>query len=390
MAHVARTRHNSELPGSDSCHMRSMTHRFLLLALGASLVLAGCGESKDEPAAADPSSAALAVSLAPVEARSIDRVVVAAGPVAPWEEMLLGVELSGLRVTALNVDVSDEVRQGDVLIELDHRTLDAELAQAVAADREAQAGIVLAETNLARGVALSEKQLISARDLDELRAGLVQAQARGATARAQRDAAQLRRSFAELRAPQPGVVSRRMVQPGQVVSSGDALLHLIRDGRLEWRAELAEADLARVREGARVELVAADGTTVIGAVRAVTPGLDTGTRTGWAYVDLPEPGSLKPGAYVEGRIETGRATATMVPAQAIVERDGYTYAFTVDGDNVAKRVRVRTGTADGAYVEVVDGLAAGDTVVARGAGFLSDGDRVRVVAAPARTAQAAR
>jgi hypothetical protein len=79
----------------------------------------------------------------------------------------------------------------------------------------------------------------------------------------------------------------------------------------------------------------------------------------------------------------------MVPAQAIVERDGYTYAFKVGPDNVAKRVRVRTGAADGAFVEVLEGVAAGESVVARGAGFLSDGDRVRVVAAQPAQAQAA-
>lgn len=365
-----------------------MTHRLPLLAAFASLLLAACGEDKGA-APADTAAAALAVGLAPVEVRTIERAVLASGPVAPWEEMLLGVELSGLRVTSLHVDVGQSVRRGDVLLELDHRTLDAELAQAVAADREAQAGVTLAQTNLARGMALSERRLISASDLDNLRATLVQAQARAATARAQRDAAELRRSFAQLRAPRDGVVSRRMVQPGQVVSAGQELLRLIRDNRLEWRAELAEADLARVAEGAKATIVAADGSEVAGTVRAVTPGLDTGTRTGWAYVDLPQPGTLKAGAFVEGRIETGRATATMVPAQAIVERDGYTYAFKVGADNVARRVRVRTGAADGSFVEVLEGVAAGDSVVARGAGFLSDGDRVRVVAPQPAQAQAA-
>ena len=363
--------------------MRRPTHCFVLPALVAALALAACAEREDEAPAGGDAGAALSVSLVPAEVRAVDRSVVAAGPVAAWEEMQLGVELSGSRVTALHVEVGDEVREGDVLIELDHRTLDAELAQAVASDREAQAGITLAQTNLARGDALSERQLISKADLDNLRAALVQAQARGATARAQREAAQLRRSFATLRAPHAGIVSQRMVQPGQVVASGQALLHLIRDGRLEWRAELAEADLARVAQGARAELRSSDGTAVAGTVRAVTPGLDAGTRTGWAYVDLPQPGPLKAGAYVEGRIETGSVSATMVPSQAIVERDGYTYAFTVGPDNVAKRVRVRTGAAYGDFVEVLEGIEAGVPVVARGAGFLADGDRVRVVAAQA-------
>src|SRR5688572_15109458 len=134
--------------------MRPTTHRSLLLATCAAALLAACAERDDAAPEAEASSAALAVSVVPAEVRAIERAVVAAGPVAPWEEMQLGVELSGVRATALHVEVGDAVEKGEVLLELDHRTLDAELAQAVAADREAQAGITLAETSLARGNAL--------------------------------------------------------------------------------------------------------------------------------------------------------------------------------------------------------------------------------------------
>src|SRR5688572_1199253 len=104
--------------------MRPMTQRLPVLAALAALLLAACG-GKDEAAPADAAGAALAVSLAPVEVRTLEHAVIASGPVAPWEEMQLGVELSGQRVTALHVDVGQQVRQGDVLLELDHRTLDA-------------------------------------------------------------------------------------------------------------------------------------------------------------------------------------------------------------------------------------------------------------------------
>jgi len=361
-----------------------MAHHFFraTLAIAVGLALAACSgkpaaESSTDKAA--PSSASLAVSLVKVEQRRIDRSIIASGPVSAWEEMQLGVELSGVRVTALNVDVGQRVRKGQVLLELDHRTLDSDLRQAQASADEASAGVVLAKTNLARGQALAKSQLISASALDELRAALVQAEARDATSRAQRDGVQLRRDFAALRAPDDGVISKRLVQPGQVVAAGSELLRLIRQGRLEWRAELAESELARVQTGAKVTLKNSDGSVVEGHVRAVSPGVDAGTRTGTVYVDLPAPGALKVGAFIEGRILTSAGNALMLPTAAVVIRDGFPYVFTVDDHDIVHRVRIRTGGNQGDRVEVLEGVVAGDAVVARGAGFLGDGDQVRVV-----------
>ena len=356
--------------------------RSIVLAL-LLLAIAGCAkqaETGGEDAVAGP-SASLAVTLAKAGQRTIERSLIASGPVTAWEEMQLGVELSGLRVTALNVDVGQQVRKGQVLLEIDHRTLDSDLRQAEAALGEAQAGVELARINLGRGQALARSQLISASALDELRATLVQADARLATTRAQRDGVQLRRDFASLRAPDDGVISKRLVQPGQVVAAGTELLRLIRHGRLEWRPELPEAQLARVAIGAAVIVRDGAGHPVSGKVRAISPGVDAGTRTGTVYVDLPQPGALKAGAFVEGRIITSASSALMVPAASVVMRDGYAYVFTVDDKGRVSRLRISVGASDGDQVEVLDGLRPGQPVVASGAGFLGEGDTVRVVAA---------
>jgi RND family efflux transporter MFP subunit len=344
------------------------------------LVLVGCGKPAEAPASAAGSTASLAVTLARAEPRRIERSVVASGPVAAWEEMQLGVELSGVRVTALHADVGQSVRKGELLLEVDHRTLDMELRQAQASLTEAQAGVQLAKLNLSRGQALAKSQLISASALDELRASLVQADARSTTTQAQRDGVQMRRDFAELRAPDDGIISKRMVEPGQVVMAGAELLRLIRRGRLEWRPELPESELAQVLPGAAVVVHDASQVPVSGRVRAVSPGVDTATRTGTVYAELPAPGALKAGAFVEGRIVTSSSNALMVPAASVVTRDGYTYVFTVDANNIVSRIRVRTGASDGGQLEILDGLKPGQAVVATGAGFLGDGDKVRVLA----------
>lgn len=352
----------------------------LALSLGLLFAAAACGK-KDPAADAAKPAAALAVSVVRVQPQEIQRSVLVSGPVSPWEEMQLGVETGALRITALHVDVGQQVRAGQLLLQLDHRSLASELAQADAALREAEAGASLARSQLARGQALAGDKYISAMQLDELRAGRVQSEARLGTARAARDTAALRRSYADLRAPAAGVISKRLVQPGQVVASGSELLRLIRDGRLEWRAELAETELARVKPGDRIELRTRDGKAVAGRVRAVSPGLDAATRTGTVYADLPDPQGLQPGTYLQGRIDTGLAQGLTVPAAAVVQRDGHPNVFTIDAQGIAHRVRIRTGVAFAGRIEVIEGLKAGAAVVDEGAGFLGDGDRVRIVTA---------
>jgi RND family efflux transporter MFP subunit len=347
-------------------------------------LLAGCGEESKTAAAPDRQTAApasaMAVTVAPVAVRELARSIGVSGEVAAVEEMLLGVELAGYRVTELLVDVGEPVRQGQVLLRLDRRMLSSDLAQAEAALREAEAGAALARANLARGEQLVRSKFISANQLDELRAARTQSEARVGTARAARESAALRLSFAQLRAPADGVISKRLVQPGQVVMAGGELLRLIRDGRLEWRAQLPVTQLAAVAVGARVELRTPGGARVEGRVRAVSPGVDAATRTGLVYVDLPADAGLLVGSFLDGSIDTGLVRAATVPTGAVVLRDGFPTVFAVDASGIARARRVRTGARNADAVEVLDGPKPGERVAVRGAGFLADGDRVRVVA----------
>lgn len=355
--------------------MFPMTLRpFLMLICCLALTACGSGEAGTEESAA-PS--ALTVSTVQAERKSVERGVVASGPVSAWEEMQLGVEVSGLRITSLRVDVGQEVKAGQVLLELDSRALKSELSSANAALNEAKVGADLARVNLRRSQSLAESQLVSQSALDESRGNLSSAEARQATARAQADNARLRYEFATLRAPAAGVISKRLVQPGQVVSAGTELLRLIRDGRLEWRADLSEEQLSRVKVGAVVELASRSG-KVMGRVRAVSPGVDSETRTGTVYVDLPEPGALSAGSFVEGQIKTGMEKVLVVPSAAIVQRDGFPNVFLVEGNKV-RRQRVQTGPSNDGSTEIREGIQEGDRIALDGAGFLGDGDTVRIV-----------
>src|SRR5690606_22052298 len=335
--------------------------------------LAACSDG--ETPEATPS---LTVSLAETEQREVAREVVASGAVAAWEEVSVGVELSGLRVASVEVEVGSVVERGDVLLRVDDRTLSSQLAQSEAQVREAATKLETARRKVARVRELADAQMIALQDAEEAEAARDNAQARLNTAIASRDAARVQRDFTVVRAPVDGVVSARSVQPGQVVGAGGELLRLIRDGRLEWRAELAEGDLLRVAPGTRVEVDTPTG-AVVGTVRRVSPALDVQSRTGTVFADLPEPGPLRAGMFAQGRIALGRASAMLVPRDAVVYRDGRAFVFTVDGEGRVRERGIEVGGAHGDAVEVRSGLEPGERVVARGAGFLGDGDLVRVV-----------
>lgn len=350
-----------------------MQNHLRLLSLSGLLALAACGGG-----ATPEATASLTVSLAAPQHREVTREVVASGAVEAWEEVSVGVELSGLRVASVDVEVGSVVAAGDVLLRVDDRTLASQLAQSDASVVEAQTNLETARRRAARIRELAGSQMVALQEAEEAEAARDNAQARLNTAIASRDAARVQRDFTVVRAPVAGVVSARSVQPGQVVGAGGELMRLIRDGRLEWRAELAEADLLRVGAGTQVQVDTSAG-AVAGTVRTVSPGLDAQRRTGTVYVDLPEPGPLRAGMFAQGRLALGRAQALLVPIEAVVRRDGRAYVFTVQDDNRVREQGVSVGVTHGDMIEIGEGLTADDRVVARGAGFLGDGDLVRVV-----------
>lgn len=354
-----------------------ISRKFLVMGvtLAVALSLSACSRGGDKA----PAASSLTVTLVAAERRQIDREIVASGSVAAWQEMSLGVEVAGLRVANVLVEPGDKVAAGQALLELDRRTLEVQARQAEASLAQARANSELAISQEKRGASLLERNLISANDFEVLRANRSKAEAQVVSAEAERDASKLRLGFATLRAPDAGVISARTVQPGQIVSGGGELLRLIRRGRLEWRAEVSENDLTRIKVGATVDLRGPSGDVVTGVIRAVSPSIDSQTRTALVYADLEKPGALRAGMFAEGRLRVGKAEVTVIPRQSVVFRDGYPYVFVMGEGNKVLQRRIDSGPPQGDSVEVRSGLKEDEKVVARGAGFLSDGDIVKVV-----------
>jgi RND family efflux transporter MFP subunit len=183
------------------------------------------------------------------------------------------------------------------------------------------------------------------------------------------------------------VISARQATVGSVVGAGNELFRLIRQGRIEWRAEVTAAEIGRIQVGAQVQVKAASGQLLQGKVRMVAPSVDAQTRNAIVYVDLPAAtGSARAGMYAQGEIALGQSQALTVPQSAVVVRDGFSYVYTVGADQKVSQLKVQTGRQSGDRVEVTSGLKADARVVASGGAFLNHGDKVRVVDAPASLA----
>jgi RND family efflux transporter MFP subunit len=300
-----------------------------------------------------------------------DITLSAAGVVAPWQEASISAQVGGYRLIDVLANVGDRVRKGQVLARLDPALLRADEAQL-------RAGYEQADANRKRALSLKGSGGISEQDLLQY---VTQANTTGAAL----DAKRLQLRYTEVLAPDDGPITARSATLGAVVPIGQELFRLIRQNRLEWRGELTAGELARVRIGQRVEVRLPDGGRAGGTVRQIAPSLDPQSRLGLVYVDLAVGSGARAGMYAEGRIFVGSADALVIPAESAVVRDGRHYVFTLGLDRApakVTRVEVEVGRHDGGDLEILAGIGPNERVVVQGAGFLNDGDRVRVADAP--------
>jgi len=279
------------------------------------------------------------------------------------------------------------VRKGQVLATFAPDTLRAEAAQARASLAEAEASAADAAGNAERARSLQATGALSASQINQYFTAEKTAKARVEAARALFQAQTVRLNQTQVLAPDSGIISARTATVGAVVGNGTELFRLIRQGRLEWRAEVTSAELGRLTTGTTAIVTAASGARLSGRVRMVGPTVDAQTRSALVYVDLtPLPGafsgSARAGMFARGEFDLGATPALTVPQPAVVVRDGFSYVYRVGADNRVAQVKVQTGRLAGDRVEITGGLPADARVVASGAGFLNDGDLVRLADAP--------
>ena len=339
-------------------------------------------DDKTPPKAAKPS---LTVTTSLPQQADWSQKLAANGSLAAWQEAIVGAEANGLRITEVRVNVGDRVQKGDVLATLQADSVRAELAQAEATLAEAAANAQEARTQADRARALQQQGFFSNAQLSQALAADASAQARVQSARALVQLQNVRLSQTQVQASDAGVISARQATVGSVVGAGTELFRLIRQGRIEWRAEVTASEIGRIQVGSPVDITAASGQVLQGKVRMVAPSVDAQTRNALVYVDLTGPmGSARAGMYAKGEIRLGHNAAMTVPQTAVVVRDGFSYLYTVGPDAKVSQLKVQTGRVQGDRMEILSGLQPNVQVVVSGGAFLNHGDTVRVLAPAAK------
>ncbi|RZI98668.1 MAG: efflux RND transporter periplasmic adaptor subunit [Brevundimonas sp.] len=357
------------------------------LIVGLTLAVAACGggddaKKKDAKAGGGASSQTVTADVARVE--NLPRIVTASGSVSAWEEVPVGAETGGLVATAVYVDENSYVRQGQPLVQMNDALLQAQL-------RQQQAGVQTAEANNARDAAalgraqeLKERGFLSQASLDTALANQRASAANLASARASLSETRTRLSQATIRAPVSGQIISRSVTRGQIISAGTELFRIVRDGRLELDAQVPETDLALVRAGQTAAVASDEIGQGSGRVRIVTPEVNPETRLGVARISLTG-GGFRPGMFARARIDVGAQPSITVPTAAVLYRENRAGVFILGAGNRVHFQNISVDSRSDAR-SAVTGIPAGARVVVDGAGFLGEGDRVTVAAAPAAQA----
>ena len=324
------------------------------------------------------SKATLTVNTIKPQTIKIAMSIPANGNIAAWQEAIIGAESNGLMLKEVLVNVGDVVKKGQVLARFAVGTLAAETAQAEANVNEAKSALIEAASNASRARSIQDTGALSTQQMEQIFAAEASAKARVAAAEAARSMQNVKQKQTAVLAPDAGVISSRMATVGAVVSPGQELFKLIRQGRLEWRAELTSSDISKIKTGMLADVTLPDGEQIQGKVRTISPVVDSQTRNAIVFVDLPASGA-KFGMYARGNFVLGESSATILPASAVTLRDGFTYVMQVDANQYIRQRKVQTGRRIGENVEILDLPQTDANYVASGGAFLADGNKVKVI-----------
>jgi RND family efflux transporter MFP subunit len=359
-----------------------------------------------------------AITVIPAKAQEVVETVVVTGTLVAEEEVVISVDIDGQKIVELNADQGDTVKQGQVLARLNRDSLEVQLAESDAALAKSDVAIQQAETQVtqaelaqtdaqttldrttplqAKGYATTsqlDSQTIALRTaksrLENAKAGLDFAKADRKSIEASRQDTVLKLSKTELKAPTDGLVLVRNGKLGQLASgAGDPLFRIARDGKIELDAEVTESLLHQLAVGQKVAVRPAGFTTPVeGVVRLVTPQVDQTTRLGHVRVSLPADAGLRVGSFARGEVVTARHTGVALPITAIQVDTHETTAQVVKDGRIDTRKLV-TGIRGNGLIEIMSGIAAGESVVLKAGTFVRDGDQVTPIDASVDAAAAA-
>ena len=348
----------------------------LLACVVLASAVGACGAKK----AVEAPKPALTVTAETAQTRDLVHRVDANGTVGAWRDVPVGAETGGLTATEVNVDEGSRVRAGELMVKLNDRVLQAQVRQQQAAVASAEAVLAQQEAALNRSEALAKQGFLAKANLETAIANDKTAAAQVDTAKAALAETETKLDQTNIRAPVTGLISSRTVVKGQIVTAGAELLRIVRDDQLELNAQIPEADLPLVHAGQTAQVTDEQGHTATGRVRIVPPQVDVQSRLAIARITLPVGGGFSSGEFARAEIEVGAQPMLSVSQNAVVFRDGKPNVLVIDQTSHLHQRAVQTGERIQGYVAILSGLNAGDRVVVEGAGFLGEGDLVKVKA----------
>ncbi len=355
------------------------TVRFLIAIVGVLVLLGGLGAVKGAQFAAlagfgreqeELGPPPEAVAVATVTEQHWETILHAVGTLTSERGVTISPQVAGA-VTRIHFQSGEEVKKGDVLVELDTEVEKAELASALARER-------LAEREAERTRALVPAGAAPEADLDAAEAELD-------TARAQVSDVRARIGLKTIRAPFSGRLGIREVNLGQYLAPGDTISVLETSDTMFVDFTLPQEHLKEVAVGLSVRVSVADGRPIVGTIFAVEPALDAGTRAIPLRAIIPRvDGRLRSGMFVDVQVVLPRKEPYLVvPATAIVHAPYGNSVFVVEDKPqdepgmretpdgapvfVVRQQFVRTGPRRGDFVAVLEGLTVGEPVVMAGA-----------------------
>ncbi len=341
-----------------------------LLLVGA---IAGCSSGNGAEGASAGNARGGGPRIVPVAAaeaqpRDLARTVTVSGPLEPIRSVEVNSQASGTVLRVL-VEEGDRVAAGALMAELDARETSAQLERA-------RAVLANAEAAYKRSQQLQASGLVTEADLDAARSSFEIAQA-------DVELWATRLAFSRITAPVPGMVTAKQVERGSAVSPNQTMFELADDSELVVRVRVSELDVVHLKPSgtAAVRLDAYPDVRIPGKIRRIFPSADPTSRLVPVEVVLgprPQGVEARPGflARVEFALDK-RSGAIAVPAAAVGVSEGATYVYVIDADTLIRRP-VHTGVTAGGWVEVIEGLQAGERVVSSGQVNLRPGSPVRV------------
>ena len=316
----------------------------------------------------------------------IGSTLTADGTINAKDTANVSAKVNGVAIEQILVEEGDRVRAGQVLAVFDTDAMEQQVLQAQADVAEAEATLANASADAARVLPLIDIDAISKQEADRYRTSEVRARASLQAAKARLSNQRLTLDNARVTAPVSGIISDKMVEVG-MVAGGEPLFTIIKDGVLEWRADMDPKLIGDISVGTAVRVGLTGDESVMGRVSRIAPTADD-NRQITIYASLAPNANIRAGMYQTGEFLLGSVTTQTIPNSAVVSNDGYDYVMTViqiRSDRTDQKIgrvkqqRVRLGERLGENVAVLEALPSDSQIVKQGGSFLNDGDMVRIV-----------